>query len=199
VLSVAREPFAPCSAGLRVSWAKLLGAAFAFFVVGSSLLVIFVYFRFGLAKSAGFLMDLVFLVFILRVLLYRVMFRSFSTLGSMRYDGNTVVGEPRESLGVDKVDNSFFFSLFLSSRCYVPDNSVSQGDPQRILGLKEWTATKPGRQDQAMPRLIPQSGPVIRTLARSGECFSEAGQQIIRSKQWDHLFLRGGGKKSEAR
>jgi hypothetical protein len=34
---------------------------------------------------------------------------------------------------------------------------------------KEWTATKPGRQDQAMPHLIPQSGPVIRTLARSGD------------------------------
>jgi hypothetical protein len=64
-------------------------------------------------------------------------YASSSTLGSMRYDGNTVVGEPRESLGVDKVVNSFFL-LFLSSRClYVLDNPVSQGDSQRILGLKE--------------------------------------------------------------
>jgi hypothetical protein len=43
-------------------------------------------------------------------------YASSSTLGSMRYDGNAVVDEPRESFGVDKVDNSFFL-LFLSPRC----------------------------------------------------------------------------------
>lgn len=93
------------------------------------------------------------------------MYTSSSTLGSMRCDGNAVVGEPRESLGVDKVDTSFYLLFLSPSRCcYVPVSRGLNGFRDR----KNPTAIRPGRQDQAMRHLILQSGPVIRTLATCG-------------------------------
>jgi hypothetical protein len=95
-------------------------------------------------------------------------YASSSTLGSMRYDGNAVVGEPRESLGVDKVDNSFFL-LFLSPRCCYVIQCVVAG---------RWVGRAGGGQ-RILPDIIRRT--IVSVIDNVGMIFQHSNALVTRA------------------